>query len=90
MSQIEMKELQDWLNSPTALKFKKILLNSRAELLNGITRSYLKKGSVFNKDFVLSRIGGCEALEQVSSYFGTKDEATLENLIKVFLGGENA
>ena len=33
MSQIEMKELKDWLNDPTALKFKKILLNSRIKFL---------------------------------------------------------
>jgi len=89
MSQIERKELRDWLNDPTALKFKKILLNSRIKLLNDVSHNYIGQGAVFNKDLVLSSLGGCEALEQVSSYFGAKDEETLEGLIKTFLGGEN-
>lgn len=89
MSQIEMKELKDWLNDPTALKFKKILLNSRTNLLNDMSHNYMGQGRIFNKDLILSSMGGCEALEQVSNYFGLKDEASLENLIKLFLGGEN-
>jgi len=89
MSQIEMKELRDWLNDPTALKFKKILLNSRTKLLNDMSRNYMGQGEIFNKDLILSSLGGCEALEQISRYFGLKDEASLENLIELFLGGKN-
>jgi hypothetical protein len=89
MSQIEMKELKDWLNDPTALKFKKILLNSRTKLLNDMSHNYMAQGAIFNKDLILSSMGGCEALEQISGYFGLKDEGSLENLIKLFLGGEN-
>jgi hypothetical protein len=89
MSQIEMKELKDWLNDPTALKFKKILLNSRTKLLNDMSRNYMGQGSIFNKDLILSSLGGCEALEQISHYFGLKDEKSLENLIELFLGGKN-
>jgi hypothetical protein len=89
MSQIEMKELKDWLNDPTALKFKKILLNSRTKLLNDMSRNYMAPSAIFNKDLILSSLGGCEALEQISRYFGLKDEESLENLIKLFLGGKN-
>lgn len=89
MSQIEMKELKDWLNDPTALKFKKILLNSRAKLLNNISQGYLKSDGSFQKDFILSSLGECLAMRCISNLFGNKDEAILEDLIKTFLGGEN-
>lgn len=89
MSQIEMKELKDWLNDPTALKFKKILVNSRVKLLNDISHSYIGRESQFNKDLVLSGLGGCEALEQIASYFGNNNEEQLENLLKLFHGGVN-
>lgn len=84
-----MKELKDWLNDPTALKFKKILLNSRTKLLNDMSHNYIGQGAIFNKDLILSSLGGCEALEQISHYFGLKDEKSLENLIELFLGGKN-
>lgn len=89
MSQIEMKELKDWLNDPTALKFKKILVNSRNKLLNDVAHHYIGQGAVFNKDIVLSSLGGCEALEQISNYFGNSREEELENLLKLFHGGAN-
>lgn len=89
MSQIEMKELRDWLNDPTALKFKKILVNSRFKLLNDISHNYIGHGAIFNKDLVLSSLGGCEALEQISNYFGNSKEEELENLLKLFHGGVN-
>jgi hypothetical protein len=89
MSQIEMKELKDWLNDPAALKFKKILLNSRAKLLNNISQGYLKSDGSFKKDSILSNLGECLAMKDISNFFGNKDEAVLENLLKVFYGGEN-
>lgn len=84
-----MKELKDWLNDPTALKFKKILVNSRTKLLNDISHAYMGQGGVFNKDVVLSSLGGCEALEQVANYFGISNEEELEDLLKRFYGGAN-
>jgi hypothetical protein len=90
MSQnIEMKELKDWLNDPTALKFKKILLNSRLKLLNSMSHGYIGQNNTFNKDLILSSLGGCEALEQVSNYIGLKNEEDLEILIKLFHGDSN-
>ena len=90
MSQnIEMKELKDWLNDPTALKFKKILLNSRIKLLNSMSHGYIGQNNTFNKDLILSSLGGCEALEQVSNYIGLKNEEDLEILIKLFHGDSN-
>lgn len=89
MSQIEMKELKDWLNDPTALKFKKILLNSRIKLLNSISHGYIGQNNAFNKDLILSSLGGCEALEQVSNYIGLKNEEDLAILIKLFHGDSN-
>lgn len=89
MSQIEMKELKDWLNDPTALKFKEILANSRKNLLEGISHNYMGKDASFNKDLVLSSLGGCEALEQISNYFGNSKEEELEHLLKLFYGGNN-
>ena len=89
MSQIEMKELKDWLNDPTALKFKKILLNNRNNLLNSISHGYIGQNNEFNKDLILSSLGGCEALEQVSNYFGLKTEEDLAILINLFHGDSN-
>lgn len=90
MSQnIEMQELKDWLNDPTALKFKKILLNSRIKLLNSMSHGYIGQNNAFNKDLILSSLGGCEALEQVSNYIGLKNEEDLEILIKLFHGDSN-
>lgn len=89
MSQIEMKELKDWLNDPTALKFKKILLNNRNNLLNSISHGYIGQNNEFNKDLILSSLGGCEALEQVSNYFGLNTEEDLISLIKLFHGDSN-
>lgn len=89
MSQIEMKELQDWLNDPTALKFKKILLNSRKDILERIARDYMGRNYEFQKDLVLTRIGHCEQLHIISSWFGNPKEEYLENLLKHFHGGEN-
>ena len=89
MSQIEMKELKDWLNDPTALKFKKILLNSRIKLLNSISHGYIGQNNAFNKDLILSSLGGCEALDQVSNYIGLKNEEDLAILIKLFHGDSN-
>ena len=89
MSQIEMKELKDWLNDPTALKFKKILLNSRIKLLNSISHGYIGQNNTFNKDLILSSLGGCEALEQVSNYIGLNAEEDLAILIKLFHGDSN-
>ena len=89
MSQIEMKELKDWLNDPTALKFKKILLNSRIKLLNSMSHGYIGQNNAFNKDLILSSLGGCEALEQVSNYIGLKNEEDLASLIKLFHGDSN-
>ena len=88
-NQIEMKELKDWLNDPTALKFKKILENSRIKLLNNVSHNYMGQKANFNKDLVLSALGGCEALEQVSNYFGNSKEEDLEDLLKFFHGGVN-
>lgn len=85
MSQIEMKELKDWLNDPTALKFKKILVNARIKLLNDVAHNYIGQ----NKDLILSSLGGCEALEQISNYFGNSKEEELEHLLKLFRGGMN-
>ena len=84
-----MKELKDWLNDPTALKFKKILLNSRTNLLNDMSHNYMGQGEIFAKDLILNSMGRCKALEQISHYFGLKDEKSLENLIELFLGGKN-
>lgn len=84
-----MKELKDWLNDPAALKFKKILVNSRTKLLNDIAHNYMGQGGVFNKDVILSSLGGCEALEQIAFYFGNNEEQVLEELLKRFYGGEN-
>ena len=89
MSQIEMKELKDWLNDPTALKFKKILLNSRIKLLNSMSHGYIGQNNTFNKDLILSSLGGCEALEQVSNYIGLNAEEDLAILIKLFHGDSN-
>ena len=90
MSQnIEMKELKDWLNDPTALKFKKILLNSRLKLLNSMSHGYIGQNNTFNKDLILSSLGGCEALEQVSNYIGLNAEEDLAILIKLFHGDLN-
>lgn len=82
-----MKELKDWLNDPTALKFKKILVNSRVKLLDTMSRNYIGQQGTFNKDLVLSSLGGCEALEQISNYFGVKDENAIAELLKLFHGG---
>jgi len=87
MSQIEMKELKDWLNDPTALKFKRILTNSRAKLLDNMSHNYIGQQGNFNKDLVISALGGCEALEQISNYFGVKDENAIEELMNLFHGG---
>ena len=87
MSQIEMQELKDWLSNPTALKFKTILANYRLQLLNNISHNYIGKDHQFNKDIILSSLGGCEALEQVSNYLNAKKEEDLENLLKLFFGG---
>lgn len=90
MSQnIEMKELKDWLNNPTALKFKKILLNSRIKLLNSMSHGYIGQNNAFNKDLTLSSLGRCKALEQVSNYFGLKTEEDLAILINLFHGDSN-
>lgn len=89
MSRIEMKELKDWLNDPTALKFKKILLNSRKDILERIARNYMSRDYEFQKDLILTKIGHCEQLHVISSWFGNYKEEDLENLIKLFLGGEN-
>ena len=86
MSQIEMKELKDWLNDPTALKFKRILINFRAKSLNNMSHNYIGQKGIFKKDFALRTLGGCEALEQVSSYFDTKDENTIAELLNLFYG----
>lgn len=82
-----MKELKDWLNDPTALKFKRILINSRVKLLDTMSRNYIGQQGTFNKDLVLSSLGGCEALEQISNYFGVKDENAIAELLKLFHGG---
>lgn len=82
-----MKELKDWLNDPTALKFKRILINSRVRLLDTMSRNYIGQQGTFNKDLVLSSLGGCEALEQVSNYFGIKDENAIAELLNLFHGG---
>ena len=87
MSQIEMKELKDWLNDPTALKFKRILTNSRAKLLDSMSHNYIGQQGTFNKDLILSALGGCEALEQISNYFGAKDENAIAELLNLFHGG---
>ena len=90
MSQnIEMKELKDWLNDPTALKFKTILENSRLKLLNSMSHGYIGQNNAFNKDLILSSLGGCEALEQVSNYIGLNAEEDLAILIKLFHGDSN-
>jgi hypothetical protein len=90
MSQnIEMKELKDWLNDPTALKFKKILLNSRIKLLNSMSHGYIGQNNAFNKDLILNSLGNCEALKRVSNYFGLKTEEDLAILIKLFHGDSN-
>ena len=86
-NQIEMKELKDWLNDPTALKFKRILINSRVKLLDNISHNYIGQKANFNKDLVLSALGGCEALEQISNYFGVKDENAIAELLNLFHGG---
>lgn len=87
MSQIEMQELKEWLSNPTALKFKTILANYRLQLLNNISHNYIGRDHQFNKDIILSSLGGCEALEQVSNYLNAKTEEDLENLLKLFFGG---
>ena len=84
MSQIQMQELKDWLNDPTALKFKKILENSRLKILNDVSHNYIGRDYQFNKDIILSSLGGCEALEQVSNYFGLKTEEDLKSLRKFY------
>ena len=90
MSQnIEMKELKDWLNDPTALKFKKILLNSRLKLLNSMSHGYIGQNNEFNKDLILNSLGNCEALKRVSNYIGLKNEEDLAILIKLFHGDSN-
>ena len=86
-NQIEMKELKDWLNDPTALKFKRILTNSRVKLLDSMSHNYIGQQGTFNKDLILSALGGCEALEQISNYFGVKDENAIAELLNLFHGG---
>ena len=86
-NQIEMKELKDWLNDPTALKFKRILTNSRVELLDSMSHNYIGQQGTFNKDLILSTLGGCKKLEQVSNYFGVKDENAIAELLNLFHGG---
>jgi len=87
MSQIEMKELKDWLNDPTALKFKRILTNSRAKLLDGMSHNYIGQQGTFNKDLILTALARSEALEQISNYFGVKDENAIAVLLNLFHGG---
>jgi hypothetical protein len=89
MSQIQMQELKEWLSNPTALKFKIILANSRLKLLNDVSHNYIGRDHQFNKDIILSSLGGCEALEQVSNYLDARTEEELENLLKLFSGGVN-
>lgn len=89
MSQIQMQELKEWLSNPTALVFKTILANSRLKLLNDVSHNYIGRDHQFNKDIILSSLGGCEALEQVSNYLNAKTEEELENLLKLFFGGVN-
>ena len=90
MSQnIEMKELKDWLNDPTALKFKTILANYRLEILNDISHNYIGRDYQFNKDIILSSLGGCEVLEKVSNYLDARTEEDLTILINLFHGGSN-
>lgn len=87
--QIQMQELKEWLSNPTALKFKTILENSRLKLLNDVSHNYIGRDHQFNKDIILSSLGGCEALEQVSNYLDARTEEELENLLKLFFGGVN-
>lgn len=89
MSQIQMQELKEWLSNPTALVFKTILANSRLKLLNDVSHNYIGRDHQFNKDIILSSLGGCEALEQVSNYLNARTEEELENLLKLFFGGIN-
>ena len=89
MSQIQMQELKEWLSNPTALKFKTILENSRLKLLNDVSHNYIGRDHQFNKDIILSSLGGCEALEQVSNYLDARTEEDLGTLIKLFHGGSN-
>jgi hypothetical protein len=89
MSQIQMQELKEWLSNPTALMFKTILANSRFKLLNDVSHNYIGRDHQFNKDIILSSLGGCEALEQVSNYLDARTEKELENLLKLFSGGSN-
>jgi hypothetical protein len=89
MSQIQMQELKDWLNNPTALKFKTILANWRLKLLNDLSHNYIGRDDQFNKDIILSSLGGCEALEKVSNYLDARTEEELENLLKLSSGGVN-
>ena len=87
MSQIQMQELKEWLSNTTALKFKTILANYRLQLLNNISHNYIGRDHQFNKDIILSSLGGCEALEQISNYLNARTEEELENLLKLFFGG---
>lgn len=89
MSQVQMQELKEWLSNPTALVFKTILANSRFKLLNDVSHNYIGRDHQFNKDIILSSLGGCEALEQVSNYLDARTEEELENLLKLFSGGVN-
>jgi len=89
MSKLEIQELKEWFGNPTALKFKTILANSRLKLLNDVSHNYIGRDDQFNKDFILSILGGCEALELVSRYFDAKTDEELENLLKLFFGGVN-
>jgi len=89
MSQVQMQELKEWLSNPTALVFKTILANSRFKLLNDVSHNYIGRDHQFNKDIILSSLGGCEALEQVSNYLDARTEEELENLLKLFSGGSN-
>jgi hypothetical protein len=54
-----------------------------------MSHGYIGQNNTFNKDLILSSLGGCEALEQVSNYIGLKNEEDLEILIKLFHGDSN-
>lgn len=89
MSKLEVQELKEWLSNPTTLKFKTILANSRFKLLNDVSHNYISKELQFNKDIILSSLGYCKALEQVSYFLDARTDEELENLLKLFFGGVN-
>lgn len=88
MSQIQMQELKDWIQNPITIQFKNFLANKRIELLNSVSRNYIKHEK-FQNDIALSVFGGCEIIDHIANLLDSKKPDDLENLLKYLVGGLN-